>query len=427
MKVEVFPKVFQASKLQTIHIYCEGETAPLAIKIQPMEIYAIPHTPAYRVDEETRYSFTPLQENGQGMYETKYNFFGEQRYDVQIKKGDEIICRTHIYSVQKDLVGLHVFKGDTHLHSNRSDGEGTTFEVSCLYRAAGYDFIAVTDHHRYAPSLEAKAEMETLTHQFMVFRGEEVHNKDMGYFHIINFDGDYSVNTILETQDEFVATELNRIIQTTNFPENVADKTDCAYRIFIAEQIRKAGGIAIMAHPFWDVFGEYHMPTTTVEFLLKNGYYDALELLAADDIHGHNGSNLQIALWEDLRVQGAKIPVLGASDSHSCTSEDSLFNKQYSLVFAKDFCGIKEAIKAEQSVAVFAEKKESYFAYGQFRWVKYARFMMDEYFPVHETLCKAHAEALSRKDITAIQHAEKALEKHKKLFFAWEITGAGTR
>ena len=89
--------------------------------------------------------------------------------------------------------------------------------------------------------------------------------------------------------------------------------------------------------------------------------------------------------------------------------------------------GIKEAIKAERSVAVLTDDLTNYLVFGQYRFVKYARFMMDEYFPVHETLCKAHAEALSRKDITAIQHAEKALEKHKKLFFAWEITGAGTR
>ena len=72
MNVQVFPRVFEAGKTQTVQVYCESETAPLFIKIQPMEIYAIPHTSAYRVDEETRYSFLPLTTNGQGRYEVSY-------------------------------------------------------------------------------------------------------------------------------------------------------------------------------------------------------------------------------------------------------------------------------------------------------------------------------------------------------------------
>ena len=242
----------------------------------------------------------------------------------------------------------------------------------------------------------------------------------MGYFHVVNFDGDFSINEIIETQDEYVSSEIHRILQTTEFDKSVADTTDCAYRIFIAEQIRKSGGIAIMAHPYWDVYGEYHMPPATVEFLLQNGYYDALELVAADDIQGHNGTNLQIAQWADLRTQGAKVPVLGASDSHSCTSEDSLFNKQYSLVFAKNFAGIKNAIKAEQSVAVFDVHHDSYFVYGQFRFVKYARFLLDEYFPMYVQLTKMHAKAIAEKNVVAIAKTEKALAEYKQGFFVWE-------
>lgn len=420
MDIKIYPKVFIADKKQTVFVQCNGDIEGLKIKIQPMEVYAIKHTPAYRVDEEERYSFQPLTKKGDGLYAIEYPFFAEQKYDVQIKQENEIIYRTRIYSVNADMVGINVFKGDTHLHTNRSDGEGSPFEVACDYRSAGYDFIAITDHHRYGPSLEAKAEIEPLTKQFTVFRGEEVHNKGMGYFHVVNFDGDFSINEIIETQDEYVSSEIHRILQTTEFDKRVADTTDCAYRIFIAEQIRKSGGIAIMAHPYWDVYGEYHMPPATVEFLLQNGYYDALELVAADDIQGHNGTNLQIAQWADLRTQGAKIPVLGASDSHSCTSEDSLFNKQYSLVFAKNFAGIKNAIKAEQSVAVFDVHHDSYFVYGQFRFVKYARFLLDEYFPMYVQLTKMHAKAIAEKNVVAIAKTEKALAEYKQGFFVWE-------
>ena len=421
--LKIYPKVLLADKSQKIYVQCNpksiSEETELSIKIQPMEIYAVKHTKLYRVDEEERYTYAKLQALGNGLYMTEYAFFGEQRYDVKIKSNEEIIYRTHIYSVKEDLAGMQVFKGDTHLHTNRSDGEGTPFEVGCGYRAAGYDFIAITDHHLYQPSLEGKEIFEKLTDKFKIFKGEEVHNRGMGYVHIINFDGDFSVNEIIEMQDDYVQKEVERILCTTDFEENVADKYDCAYRIFVSEQIRKGNGVAIMAHPYWDCYGEYHMPTTTVEYLLKHGHYDALELLAGCDIEGQNGSNLQVALWGDLRAQGIKIPVLGASDSHSCVAKDSRFNKQYSLIFAKNAEGIKEAIKAERSVAVLTDDLTNYLVFGQYRFVKYARFMMDEYFPQYVKLARKHALALSQQDQSKIKKAEREIEAYQKEFFVW--------
>ena len=420
VNIKVYPKVFSEGKTQKVYVQYNTETArELYIKIQPMEIYAIPHTKLYRVDEEERYSFEKMQAVGDGLYVFEYDFFGEQRYDVKIKMGEESLYHTHIYSVKKDLVRINVFKGDTHLHTNRSDGEGTPFEIGCAYRAAGYDFISITDHHKYQPSLEGKAIFEKLTDKFTVFKGEEVHNRGMGYVHIINFDGDVSVNEILETQDEYVQKEVERILQTTDFDETVADQYDCAYRIFVSEQIRKGGGLAIMAHPYWDVYGEYHMPTSTVEYLLKNNGFDALEVVAACDIEGNNGSNLQVALWSDLRAQGVKIPVVGASDSHSCTLPDSLFNKQYSLVFAKKRNDIKQAIKNEYSVAVLAQDKQNYFVYGPYRFVKYARFLLDEYFPEYIVLAKKHALALARQSKATVLQTEMEIDAYKESFFNW--------
>lgn len=420
--LKIFPKVFVADKKQKIYVQCNSKyveegTVP-CIKIQPMEIYAIPHTKLYRVDEEERYSFEKMQAVGDGLYMLEYAFFEEQKYDVKIKLGEEVIYRTHVYSVKEDLLGINVFKGDTHLHTDRSDGKGSPFEVGCAYRAAGYDFIAITDHHKYQPSLEGKEIFEKLTDKFTVFKGEEVHNRGMGYVHIINFDGDFSVNEILETQDEYVQKEVERILQTTDFDENVADRYDCAYRIFVSEQIRKGGGLAIMAHPYWDCYGEYHMPKTTVDYLLKNNHYDALELLADCDIEGQNGSNLQVALWGELRANGVKIPVLGASDSHSCTAA-SRFNRQYSLVFAKEKEGIKTAVKEEKSVAVLADDIKNYFVFGQYRFVKYARFLMDEYFPKYVALTKKHASALAQQSKAKIAKVEKEIEAYKKEFFVW--------
>ena len=90
-------------------------------------------------------------------------------------------------------------------------------------------------------------------------------------------------------------------------------------------------------------------------------------------------------------------------------------------MFAKDFDGIKNAIKAEQSVAIFDVHHDSYFVYGQFRFVKYARFLLDEYFPMYVRLTKMHAKAIAEKNVEAITKTEKAVAEYKQEFFVWEI------
>lgn len=418
--LEIFPRVFLADKTQKLYAKIDGVCAKdkVMIKVQPMEIYAVKHTEIYRIDEEERYNYCEMKAEGDGVYSCEYPFFGEQKYDVKIMVGDERLLWLHVYSLNEDLAALKAYKGDTHLHSNRSDGEGTPFEVACGYRAAGYDFIAITDHHKYAPSLEGKAAVEKWTKTYRVFRGEEVHNRDMGYFHIINFDGDSSVNDVVETQPEYIESEIEKILAKGDIPDTVADKYDCAYRIFVAQEIQKRGGLAIMAHPYWDVYGEYHMPAATTEYLLKRGTYDAWELLAGDDRNG-NGDNLQIAMWGDLRTQGYKIPVVGASDSHSCTRDDSLFNHQFSLVFADGFDGIKSAIKVERSVAVLSFNDENFLAFGSLRYVKYARFLLKEYFPAYKQLTAKHAAAMLAEDGKAVAAAEDEISAYNNKFFAF--------
>lgn len=418
--LEIYPKVFLAGKTQKIYVRTEGISAneKVRIKVQPMEIYAVNHTERYRLDEETRYADVVMTAEGDGVYSCKYDFFEEQRYDVKIWVGEDRLLWSYVYSLLPDLAALKAYKGDTHLHTNCSDGQGSPFEVACSYRAAGFDFIAVTDHHRYAPSLEAKSAVEKWTKTYRVFRGEEVHNRDMGYFHIINFDGDFSVNEIVENRAEYVREEVKKILASVEIPGTVADKYDCAFRIFVAEQIQKAGGLAIMAHPYWHCYGEYHMPTATTEYLLKKGTFDALELLASDDWDG-NGDNLQLALWNDIRAEGYKIPVVGASDSHSCTASWSLFNKQFSLVFANGFEEIKSSIKAERSVAVLSFNDENFLVFGSFRYVKYARFLLREYFPAYKTLTTKHAEAISTGNAAAVADAEKEIAAYNQKFFAY--------
>lgn len=418
---QLFPKVFESNCKQTVfvEIVHDGQldVRLLGIKIQPMEKYSVLHTSKYRIDEEERYDYVQLKACGGNLYCVEYHFTAEQQYTLKIKYNGKIIYWSYIYSLDDDFASLKAFKGDTHLHTNRSDGEGTPFEVSCNYRAAGYDFIAITDHHKFEPSLEAQREIKELTSDFFVFRGEEVHNKDMGYFHVINFNGESSVNDIIENDDAYVESEIERILSSYDL-SGLSDPRCVAYRIFIAEHIRKVNGLAIMAHPFWECYGEYHMQTEEFIYHWQNGHFDALEVIAGCDGTG-NGNNLQEMLWCDMLSEGYKIPVVGSSDAHTTVNKrpTDRFNNQFTIVFAKDFDDIPNAIKAERAVAVNRKNDSDFRAIGKFRYAKYARFLMREYYPIYASLCAQHSLALSDKDKEKVEKIEDEIKDFNKKFF----------
>ncbi|MBE6739998.1 MAG: hypothetical protein E7565_06755 [Ruminococcaceae bacterium] len=419
---KVFPRVFLSNKLQTVYIKlnnCDINNDLLELKIQPMEKYSIPHTEIYRIDEEERYAYKTPENCRENTFSLQYNFSSEQCYTLKVRYNGKIILSTHLYSVDEDLSKLKPFKGDLHVHTCRSDGEGTPFEVSCNYRASGYDFLAVTDHHKFSPSLEAKEQLSSLTDDFCVFRGEEVHNRDMGYFHIINFNGKNSVNDTIENDPEYVEAEIQKILSSYNF-EGVSDKKCAAFRIFVANEIKKSGGVAIMAHPFWEAYGEYNMEADDFIYHWKNGHFDALEVIAGCDNYG-NGNNLQEMLRTDLLEQGYKIPVVGSSDAHSTTKTGwcQFFNVQFTIAFAKDFEDIPNAVKQERCVAV-ERKDDRYFrAVGKYRYAKYARFLMSEYFTRYQRFTSAHSEALYSGDKQKIAQTEKATADFRQQFFAF--------
>ena len=387
-----------------------------------MEYYTIPHTPAYRIDEEERYSYIPMKKESDGLFFIEYDFKQEQRYSVKIKLGEEIVLSTYVYAADEDLFSLRPYKGDTHLHTNRSDGAYSPFETSCYYRGAGYDFIAVTDHHKMEPSHEAKDRIAPLTDLFTVFIAEEVHNKGMGYFHIINFGGEKSINIPILANPDKIEEEVQKVLKSRDFT-GAADPYACAYRIYVAEEIRKCGGLAIMAHPYWECYGEYHMQTEDIRYLWKNGCFDALEVLAGCD-RADQGNNLQQALWSELRAEGVTIPVVGASDCHNVHTDDYLFNRQFTLAMAKNADDIKDSIKQERSVAVLKRGEEGFFVFGKFRYVKYARFILEEYMPTHDALAQKHADALldagngGGKRTAKLEAFEKDILRYQNEFFA---------
>ena len=51
-----------------------------------------------------------------------------------------------------DMFGTDRLKINLHLHTTQSDGHKTPEEAAAIYKEAGYDLIAVTDHWKYRAS-----------------------------------------------------------------------------------------------------------------------------------------------------------------------------------------------------------------------------------------------------------------------------------
>ena len=418
--LKLFPRVILANKATELHLSgdeLKGGTK-ITVSVQSMEKYNVPHTDKYRIDEDNRLISRDIDVNDG---EAKFDFtpFGEQRHRVYIYTGARK-ASFEIYSLEEDLYKLTPFKGDTHLHTTESDGLFTPIETVSAYYEAGFDYMAITDHHKYAGSAKMAATMDKIAKHFKVYPGEEVHNREMGYFHIINLGASASVNEIINADPDGVFEKITQnaseIKKQYALPDSI-DEKEFAFRLWVSQKIREFGGLSVLCHPYWDAYGEYNMQTPMLEFLLENGIFDAFEVVDDDD-HTGNGVNLQTAIYNKMRANGIKVPIVGSSDCHSVISD--VFDKFFTYAFCENLNDVKQAVKDLKTVAVERIGNE-YRVYGPFRLVKYARFLCDNLEPEIKAIRKGTAskiaEAIESKNADLMAKIEVASQKYKQAFF----------
>ena len=418
--LKLFPRVILADKTTELRLSGDEliDGTKVTVSVQSMEKYNVPHSKDYRIDEDKRLIGEEITvKNG----EAKFFFtpFGEQRHRVYIDTGARKAA-FEIYSLKEDLYKLTPLKGDTHLHTTESDGLFTPTETVAAYYEAGFDYMAITDHHKYAGSAKMAATMDKIAEYFKVYPGEEVHNRGMGYFHIINFGASASVNEIINADPdgvfENIAKNAAEIKKQYALPDCI-DEKEFAFRLWVSQKIREFGGLSVLCHPYWDAYGEYNMQTPMLEFLLEKGIFDAFEVVDDDD-HTGNGVNLQTAMYNEMRANGIKVPIVGASDCHSVVSE--IFDKFFTYAFCESVDGVKQAVKDLKTVAIERIGNE-YRVYGPFRLVKYARFLCDNLEPEIKAIRKGTAskiaEAIENESAEITAKIESVSQDYKKAFF----------
>lgn len=408
---EVFPKLLPAGEAGTIHIRPLGWHCAFA----QGEHYAVTVRPLLECDDHNRdrlfdYIAAPdVTPDADGGITFTHRFDGEQEHYIRVYRlplsheaKNEKLVQLSVYSLLPDLYALKPLRGDLHVHTRCSDGHEAPAIVAANYRRAGFDFMSITDHRKYYPSLEAINAYKDIPTGLKIFKGEEVHAPG-NHVHIINFAGEISANEAFEADEEKYMREVSEI--ESSLPELGAgvDRFVYASCKWVYDKIRQGGGLAIFAHPFWrnDV---YNVSEAMTRAQFKNRIFDAFELLNGMP---QRTNNLQTAFWQQMRAEGIDVPIVGSSDSHG-TINAQWFKWLSTIVFARsasreDIC---EAVMSHRSVAVEQFEGEYNRAFGDFRYVKYALFLLEDYFPIHDELCVEEGRLMKEAALGSARAAE---------------------
>lgn len=432
---DYYPKVFAAGVESQIHIRpLGGRPCFLPGQNYKLIVCALEQGKPQFFPVSADFSEFTVTANESGGIDFTHTFPKEQQYFLRFFDMEgNYLNQFPVYCVEGDLVGRYPFLGDTHLHTTFSDGRQLPEVVCANYRKYGYDFLAITDHHRYYPSLRAMEIYREIPTELCICPGEEVQLPaaigQKNDIHIVNFGGLYSVNNLVpgveitqlgsdpklrsvsgecpESMDQAAYDDLmERLCADIQVPEGV-DPFPAASCKWIFEQIRKAGGLGIFAHPNW-INDVYHVPEKFVDMMVEEKWFDAFEVLGGENYYEHNGFQT-VRYYQDW-ARGYRYPIVGATDSHN--SNESNGNKLLAatIVFSpvNERTALIDSIKDFYSVAVDRISKEHRMV-GDSRLVRYGWFLLKYYFPLHDALCQEEGRMMKQYVTGTEEEREEAL------------------
>lgn len=389
---DVLPRIVPADKTSTVEI------VPLFDHVRPdpgctYELtYAPMEYPPLRGGEAPRTKKALVPENGR--FRITMLFEGEQEHRLVIDAvcGDKVkaVGDFRVYSVAADIFGLRPYKGDFHFHSHRSDGIESPGYVVAAGRRAGLDFAALSDHHLYAPSLEAAEAYAGVPIDLRIHPAEEVHTPD-NPVHILSFGARSGISDLYRDDDAAYRRDMDALVASLPATPPGVNRFHYAACVWASERIRELGGMSMLCHPYWVTGLRHNVEEPILDVFFERGVFDALELISGfgwEELNTMDVNALQLARYHEERAKGRRIAVCGISDAHGVERSDA-FGRYYTVCFAPspDLPDLVAAIKDLRSVAVEAPAGRLPRAYGPFRFVKYAQFLLREVLPQHDELC----------------------------------------
>ena len=193
-----------------------------------------------------------------------------------------------------DMFGNKRCKVGLHTHTTRSDGRVTPEESASIYKAAGYDAIAFTDH--------------------WVYNGEE----EIDGLKIIS-GCEYNVGSSDTIGD------VMHIVGIGMQSDPGFDR-ETASRQAIIDGIRANGGMAILAHPAWSL-------NTPQDALALSGF-DGVEIYNSLSNIGQSSRPYSGYFVDILANMGTAYPIIAADDTHAYNGLDDA--KAYIMVRTED-------------------------------------------------------------------------------------------
>ncbi len=338
-----------------------------------------------------------MTENGDLVVTLKTPREGEYAVAVDFQKPDRDPQKMvlFIYALKEDLFVLRPFKGDFHMHSFCSDGAQSPEYVAATCRKTGFDFMALTDHKRYAPSLQARDFIAEMGCDMLVTPGEEIHLPD-NPVHIVNFGGTSSVNDLAYEDEEKYRAGVAEYMKEVPEDYEAPARFQVAASEWIFDRVRETGGICMFCHPFWRPMNHNYIGEDVIDLLMEHNKFDVLEVFGGFYVQDVEDNMLSLSRWQEERAKGKVIPVAGVSDSHDC--DHDLAGWYYTVLFAEklDFDSIAESIRSNRSTAVHWIPGRDPVVAGSFRLTKFVYFLLREFYPQHDALCALEGEMLRR-------------------------------
>ncbi len=392
---DIHPRIVPANRPSTIEIVPRFDH----VQFKPDCQYELTYAPVEQIAAKSGWKprvKEPVTPESGRLKITKF-FEAEQEHTLVVEeikpdKKRAVFCIAHVYSLEPDLFSLRPFKGEFHMHSHNSDGVESPAYVAGAARRAGLDFMALTDHRKFRPSVQASEAFENVPIDLKIFTGEEVHPPDNSV-HIVSFGANAGISELYTgpAAEKEYREEVAKLQSTLiGLPPEV-DPFQYASCLWAAAKIRDRDGMSMFAHPYWYTGYRFGAPGPVTDLLLKNRIFDVLELISGFDAAALNEmdtNGLQIARYYEEAAKGNRLAIAGISDEHGIEKSEQ-FGRFYTVCFSPscDLADIKKSIREFRSVAVEAIKGERPRPFGPFRLVKFTHFLLREIFPQHDELC----------------------------------------
>ena len=311
-----------------------------------------------------------------------------------------------VYALDEDLYALRPYKGDMHMHSRFSDGRDIVEIMGTRCLELGYGFQAVSDHRRYLGSQTLCKIFNPLPLTMRCFLAEECHQDPAPHVHSIG--AKRGLTEYIEDNRQEYDSRVDEILGELPDDLTKSEALSVARAEAEFEFIRRIGGISGFDHPYWRM-GErsLHLTKRVVDVLCSRCKFDFLELVNSGS--RDDSTDLCVAALMEMRANGKDTPTVGSSDAHRFDTLGS----GYTMVFAKsnNWSDIKDSILAQRSAVFEVFDPKSPRVFGKIRYMQYAYFLYQYYFPLHDKICAEEAKLLQAYFKSKTPENKKAIAK----------------